>query len=150
MKKLCIVPCGNKKIWDKSPDVGAKEAKHVYVGPFAGKCREYAEKFYSSSWCILSARYGFLFPDDIIPGPYNVSFNDKRSNPVAAEKLLLQAKEKGLFEYEEIIVLGGRNYTEIIKKVFQAKNIYTPLSNCKGIGIMMGKLNEAIKGGLPL
>ena len=62
MKTLCIVSCGNRKIWDKNPKAGPTKAECVYIGPFAKKCREYALRFYPSSWYILSAKYGFLFP----------------------------------------------------------------------------------------
>ena len=49
MSTLCIVPCGRKKIWDKFPNHGPTEAKFVYIGPFASKCKEYAEMFFPSS-----------------------------------------------------------------------------------------------------
>ena len=111
MKVLCIISCGNRKIWDKNPNAGLTRARDVYIGPFAKKCKEYAEKFYPSSWCILSAKYGFLFPDDIVPGPYNVTFNDKRTNPISVEELSKQVKEKGLDRYEKILVVGGKNQT---------------------------------------
>ncbi len=150
MKVLCIVPCGNKKIWDKKPEAGPQQARDVYIGPFASKCREYAEKFYPSSWVIISAKYGFLFPNDIVPGPYNVSFIDKSSNPITIEELKSQAQEKGLYDYDKIIILGGKNYVQIVKNVFKNKDIHSPLSTCKGIGFMMGKLNDAIKRGKPL
>lgn len=150
MRVLCIVSCGNRKIWDRRPNAGPQIAKNVYIGPFASKCREYAERFYLSSWVILSAKYGFLFPDDVIPGQYNVSFNDKNTDPVTVEELRSQAKDKGLYNYERIVVLGGKNYAQIIKDIFQNMEIYEPLIDCKGIGYMMRKLNEAIKRGVPL
>ncbi len=150
MRVLCIVSCGNRKIWDKNPNAGPQRAKNVYIGPFASKCREYAERFFPSSWVILSAKYGFLFPDDVISGPYNVSFNDKNTDPVTVKELRSQAKDKGLCNYERIVVLGGKNYTQIIKDIFQNREIHDPLIDCKGIGYMMGKLNEAIKRGVPL
>ena len=118
MKVICIIPCGNRKIWDKNPNAGPTRARDVYIGPFAKKCKEYAEKFYPSSWCILSAKYGFLFPDDIVPGPYNVTFNDKRTNPISVEELSKQVKEKGLDRYEKILVLGGKKYVSMVRKVF--------------------------------
>jgi len=105
---------------------------------------------FSLSWVILSAKYGFLFPDDVISGPYNVSFNDKNTDPVTVKELRSQAKDKGLCNYERIVVLGGKNYTQIIKDIFQNREIHDPLIDCKGIGYMMGKLNEAIKRGVPL
>jgi len=150
MKTLCIVPCGNRKIWDKYPNAAPTKAEYVYIGPFAKKCKEYAKKFYPSSWCILSAKYGFLFPNDIVPGPYNVTFNDRKTNPITTRKLSAQAKEKGLDSYERIVVLSGKNYVKMVKEVFSSKEVLAPLSGCKGIGYMVGKLNEAIKKGVPL
>jgi hypothetical protein len=150
MKTLCIVPCGKRKIWDKEPNVEPTRARDVYIGPFAKKCREYAENFYPSSWCILSAKHGFLTPDDLVPGPYDATFNNKSSNPISTHKLITQAQEKGLFQYDEIVVLGGKNYTQTVKKIFNNSKIITPLANSKGLGDMMGKLNEAIWSGVPL
>ncbi|MCL0077971.1 hypothetical protein M1N61_02855 [Peptococcaceae bacterium] len=150
MKVLCVIPCGNKKIWDKKPDAGSQKAREVYIGPFASKCKEYAEKFYPSSWVIISAKYGFLFPDDILSGSYNVTFNDKSTNSITIEELKSQAEEKGLYDYDKIIVLGGKNYVRIVKNVFQNKEIYSPLSDCKGIGYMIGKLKDAIEKGKSL
>ena len=73
MNTLCVTPCGSKKIRDIFPEAGPTPARDVYIGPFAQKCQQYAQGFYPLEWCILSAKYGFLFPDDIVPGPYNVS-----------------------------------------------------------------------------
>jgi len=108
MKTLCIASCGKSKIWDKQPHVGPTRAKNVYVGPFSGACGRYAEKFYPGSWCILSAKYGFVFPDELIPESYNVSFNDRRSNPISAVELCKQAQEKGLLEYVIINIISNR------------------------------------------
>lgn len=150
MKTLCIVPCGNRKIWEKNPKEGPTKAEYVYIGPFAKKCREYAMRFYPSSWCILSAKYGFLFPDELVTGPYNVSFNDKKTNPITTKELFAQVKEKELDNYERIVILGGKNYVEMANEVFSSKAIFSPLSDCKGIGYMMGKLNDSIIRGVPL
>ncbi|OQB71648.1 MAG: hypothetical protein BWX89_01764 [candidate division TA06 bacterium ADurb.Bin131] len=150
MKTLCMVPCGNRKIWDKNPKAGSTKAEYVYIGPFAKKCREYAMRFYPSSWCILSAKYGFLFPDELVTGPYNVSFNDPKTNPITTKELFAQVKEKGLDNYDRIVILGGKNYVEMANEVFSSKEILSPLSDCKGIGYMMGKLNDSIKRGVPL
>ena len=150
MKTLCIVPCGNRKIWNKKPNAGPTQARDVYTGLFAKKCREYAEKFYRTSWCILSAKYGFLFPDEIVQGPYNVSFNDKSTNPISLSELSNQIIEKKLNKFDRIVVLGGRNYVNMIKAVFHQKEIHTPLTDCQGIGYMMGKLNDSIQRGVPL
>jgi hypothetical protein len=144
MKTICIVPCGNKKIWDKNPKAGPTKAIEVYIGPFAKKCREYAEKFHAGSWCILSAKYGFLFPTNIIPGPYDVSFNKPTKETIKIEELKKQASKNKMKGYDKVVILGGKNYVNIIKQVFPDKKLHTPLSGCKGIGYMMGILNEAI------
>lgn len=107
MNTLCIIPCGKRKIWNKYRNAGPTLAREVYIGPFAKKCKEYAEQFYPASYCILSAKYGFLFPSDSVPGPYNVSFNDKRTGPIGALELSQQASEKRLLAYENIVVLGA-------------------------------------------
>lgn len=145
MKILCIVPCGAQKVWDKIPTAGPVIAEAVYTGPFAKKCREYAKLNYKKSWYILSAKYGFLSPDDVVPGPYNVSFNDKSTNPITATKLRLQIQKKELNKYNAIVVLGGKHYVQIVKEVFPRKSIISPLSKCKGIGYMMEKLKNAIE-----
>lgn len=46
MKRLCIIPCGKKKIWDKYPDYGPMEAKDVYISPFGKACQAYATMFF--------------------------------------------------------------------------------------------------------
>ena len=96
MKTLCIIPCGKKKVWDKNPNAGSVEARSAYIGNFSIKCKKYAERFYPDSWCILSAKYGFVFPDDKIPGPYEVSFKDKKTHPINVDELLLQKEQKGV------------------------------------------------------
>jgi hypothetical protein len=145
MKPLCIIPCGSKKIWDINPNAGPTKAKDVYIGPFAKKCQQYAETFYSDSWCILSAKHGFLFPDDKVPGPYNVTFNKKATNPIGNEELIKQFQKKGMGQYKKVVVLGGKKYAEMANAVFANSEISTPLKGCKGMGYMMGKMNDAIK-----
>jgi hypothetical protein len=150
MKELCIIPCGKRKIWDKNPEAGPTKARYVYIGNYASKCREYAEKFYTGSWCILSAKYGFLFPDDIIPGPYNVTFNDKKTNPVTIEELREQIKSKRLDSYDKYIVIGGKNYVDITEILFHNKNLQYPLANSKGMAFAIKMMAEAIKNGVSL
>jgi hypothetical protein len=147
MKTLCIIPCGSKKIWDVNPNAGPTKAKEVYIGPFVKKCQQYAKTFYPNSWCILSAKYGFLFPDDMVHGPYNVTFNKKSTNPINNEELKIQTIKKRLNQYGKIVVLGGKNYVDRIMKVFVGKVILTPLKGCKGMGYMMGRMNDAIISG---
>lgn len=145
MKTICIVPCGKAKIWDKYPDAGPTKAKDVYTGPFAKKCRSFAIRFYPESWFILSAKFGFLKPEDIVPGPYNVSFNAPRSNPIGAEELRSQAGRLNFGRYEKAVVLGGKNYVAMMEKIAFGIVIEAPLVGCDGIGHMMKRINAFLR-----
>lgn len=148
--RLCIVPCGSLKIWDKKPYIGAVKARDVYIGSFTKTCIEYAEKFYPNSYVILSAKYGFLFPEEKIPENYNVTFNDPKTNPIKVEELKKQAKQKKLTEYEEIVVMAGSKYVDIVRKVFVGKKIVTPLKGIGGMGPMISAMKRAIMEGKEL
>jgi hypothetical protein len=54
-KRLCIVPCGSAKIWDKNPCAGPQRAADVYTGVFATTCQRYARTYFEE-WVILSGR----------------------------------------------------------------------------------------------
>ena len=143
--RLCVVSCGSRKIWDKNPDAGPTKARDVYIGSFAKICIEYAEKFYPNSYVILSAKYGFLFPDEIIPENYNVTFNDPKTNPISIEELRKQAERKGLTKYNEIVVMAGSEYVKIVKRVFVGKKIIIPLKGLSGMGSMISAMKKAIR-----
>lgn len=89
MRRLCIIPCGSKKIWDKSPEIGSTKARDVYIGSFGKVCQKYATTFFED-WVILSAKHGFLFPEDMIHGNYDVSFNSKSDEIISTQKLKCQ------------------------------------------------------------
>lgn len=150
MKTICIVPCGNKKIWDVSPDAGPTPAKNVYVGGFASKCQEYARAFYPDSYFILSAKYGFLRPEEIVPNKYNVTFKKPSTNPITIPELIYIAQQKGLFNADRIIVMAGKDYAQIVKRVFPAKEIVEPLLGCKGNGYMMHKIKMVLLNMSPI
>jgi hypothetical protein len=144
MKELCVVPCGKRKIWDIDQGAGPTRARDAYIGPFVRKCIAYAEKFYPDSWCILSAKHGFLWPDDVVPGPYEVSFLEPKTKPIGTEELAIQIKQKGLRGFDPVVVLGGRKYADVVEGCFVDKKIIKPLTGCRGIGHMMHYLDDAI------
>ncbi|MBO3798322.1 MAG: hypothetical protein QW506_00535 [Thermoproteota archaeon] len=148
--RLCIVPCGSRKIWELQPHLKGAKARDAYIGPFAKTCIQYAEKFHPGSYIILSAKHGFMFPDEVIPAPYNVTFKDPETNPITVEKLREQAEEKGLMKYSEIVVIAGREYVDIVRKVFPGKKIITPLRGARGMGEMISAMKKAIAGGIEL
>ena len=91
---LVIVPCGLAKIWDKDPYAGPTPARDTYTGAPFRVNSEYAERF-GDSWVILSAKYGFLNPDDIVEGPYNVTFKRRSPRPIDGAALRQQALDRG-------------------------------------------------------
>jgi hypothetical protein len=149
MKTICVVPCGKRKIWERFPDAGPQKARDVYTGPYASKCIHYAQFFYPESWCILSAKYGFLMPNDIIPGPYEVTFKKKNTNQIGKEELFDQVLKKDLYGYNDIIVLGGKVYCDIIDELFGGKLISKPLCGLS-LGEAIKTLNESINKRIPL
>lgn len=150
MSTLCIVPCGKSKIWAENPLAGPTPAKDVYIGPFARTCIRYAQAFYPHSFCILSAKHGFLRPDDLIPEDYNVSFKVLKTNPISIEKLIESADSKGFFDYKKMIAIVGLEYLTRIRAVFPDKSISTPLERCRNMGEMIRALMQAIDSGNPL
>ncbi len=140
-KVLVIIPCGKSKIWDKNPNLGGVPAKHAYVGtPFTLNC-QFAKKF-SDRWIILSAEYGFIYPDFIIPGPYNTTFKNKSTFPIKIESLQKQVEYQNLFIFKKVIGLGGKEYRQIISQVFSYKNIEIEFPFA---GLPIGKSMQAIK-----
>ena len=145
MATLVVVSCGKTKIWDLNPAAGPTAARNAYVGgPFRVN-KEYAERF-ADRWVILSAKYGFIDPDFVIPENYDVTFKDHRTNPIGIDRLRQQVREMGLYKFDKAIVLGGRIYFEVCKKAFEGFNvkIYAPTVGLP-LGKAMQKVREAIR-----
>lgn len=144
MKRLCIIPCGAKKIWDLYPEAGETMAQSAYQSPFHRACQEYARTFFAD-WVILSAKHGFLLPETIVPANYDVAFGTNHPEMLTNEQLIRQKKEKRLDDFEEVVVLGGKKFWSIIEEVFPHQRAEYPLADCKGIGLMLQKLNQAVE-----
>lgn len=138
---LVIVPCGQKKIWDRNPGAGPTAAKDAYIGPPFGINRVFADEF-GEAWVILSAKYGFIEPEFAIAGPYNITFKKKRTGPITVDRLLEQVQEKNLARFATVIGLGGKEYREAIEHAFAgtASRLCFPFS-----GLPIGKAMRATK-----
>lgn len=146
MRRICIIPCGRKKIWEKEPEIGAVLAKDAYIGIFHGLCQLYANEFFQE-WVILSAKHGFLLPDDIVPENYDVSFSMKNHpNIITIGQLKKQALQKNLYDVDQVVVLGGKKFRPIVEQVFPKHVVFSyPLSNCRGIGEMQKLLKLSVE-----
>lgn len=141
---LVIIPCGQSKIWDQNPDHGPVAAADAYTGaPFAVN-RQYATTIADSA-LILSAKYGFIPFTYEIPGPYNVTFKRKSTQPVTVERLKDQIGSLELHHFERIIGLGGKEYRQAMSAAFQGFNrtVEFPFA-----GLPIGKCMQAVKKAL--
>jgi len=144
LKLLVVVPCGQAKVWKKEPNHGPAKAKNAYTGAPFKVNKAFAEKF-ADKWIILSAKYGFIDPEFIIPKDYNVTFKRPSTDPINTDDLLKQLKQKNLNSYDIVIALGGEDYSSIVKKVF--KNISKVIAPTEGlpIGKAMGRVKPLTK-----
>ncbi|TPV42343.1 DUF6884 domain-containing protein [Bacillus dicomae] len=149
MKRLCIIPCGKKKIWDKYPNYGPMEAKDVYISPFGKACQAYAAMFFEN-WVILSAKHGFLRPNDIVLENYDLALDSKSDEIISIELLKQQTIEKDLFQFDEIVLLAGKKHKKVVTQLYPEEIITYPLTGCKGIGYMLQRLKGAVEEGKEL
>jgi hypothetical protein len=106
-----LVACVGKKRTQATP------AQELYLSPWFRKARAYAER-YAERWCILSALYGLVAPDEIT-APYNVTLTTmKMADRLAwAERvwpaLLAAAPDP---QRERIVVLAGDKYRQHLQE----------------------------------
>jgi hypothetical protein len=144
MTILTIVQCGGQKVWKTNPQLGPVAAKDAYTSSYFKKNVAYAKKF-GNRWIILSAKYGFLDPEELIED-YNVTFKVKKSGPISTDKLKEQIKSKELDSYDKIVVLGGKEYLEPVRRAFEGTGcvVVSPFEGMR-IGERMRALNVLIK-----
>lgn len=139
--KLVIIPCGKKKIWDDGKIKGPVRAKDAYTGTMFKLGALYA-KACDADWIILSAKYGFIRPDEEIEA-YDVTFKRKSSNPISYKELSAQIFKEKFNNYNEVIGLGGKEYRKAIIDSFACNgrtDIATPFE-----GLSMGHYLHALK-----
>ena len=134
---IVIIPCGGKKLGIRAT------AGRIYIGSYHLACQQWARSITSSKNIrILSSKYGLLCLDDIID-PYEQVMGDPGS--ISIRELREQARHQGI-EDEQIIAIGGKRYTESMRRTFV--NIITPLDGIGGMGKQMHWLKEN-RGRLP-
>jgi hypothetical protein len=91
---------------------------------------------------ILSAKYGFLRPEDPVPGPYNVTFKVNRTGPVDIATLQQQVVDLGLHRFRTVIALGGKEYRDAVRAAFEPGESHV---DCPFAGLPLGKYLRAVK-----
>lgn len=114
---LVVVPCGKSKVWKQEPQRGPVPAAEAYTGELFRRNRRYAEQF-GDAWVVLSAKYGFIAPDFLIPGPYEVTFKDRSTRPIDAATLRKQIQALELNQFAVAVGLGGQEYRAAIDQAF--------------------------------
>lgn len=146
---LIIIPCGRRKIWDAEPHHGPSRAADAYTGTLYTLNRAYAESF-GDRWVVLSAKYGFIEPDFRIPGPYDVTLNQKSTDPTGVESLQQQVEDLQLARYGIVAGLGGASYREVITTAFAPHPVQLvyPFAGLP-IGRMLQATKRAVANGDP-
>lgn len=139
MRSLTIIPCAQRKIWSKQPNAGPTPAADAYISAAFKLNRQYAEAF-GDHWLILSARYGLIEPDFLIPGPYDVSFNRPSSGPITIPEVQAQVQNLGLHAFPTIVALGGKAYRNVLIAALAPHPIQFPFA-----GLPIGKAMQAVK-----
>ncbi len=138
---LVIVPCGSAKIWGNNAWAGPTEAYYAYTGPPFKINRAYAERF-ADRWVILSAKYGFIRPNFVIPEPYNTTFKKKSTNPVHLDTLRQQVQDLKLDTFKVAVGMGGKEYRRAVELAFDGTGVITVFPFA---GLPIGKAMKVIK-----
>ncbi|EAE7733013.1 hypothetical protein BLK74_04015 [Listeria monocytogenes] len=150
--KLIIIASGKPKIWDKLPGIGPVKARDVYTGTFHRLSKAYAEQF-AADYLILSPKYGFLRPDDVVSKTYDVRFTMKGTgtDTIQLEELKKQWQKLQINPTEPIPMLGGKKFRGLLTSITDGKQAFSfPLDGASGIGVMQRNLKQAIETGIPL
>lgn len=144
---LVIVPCGKSKIWKRDPAYGPANAEHAYIGAPFRINRAHAERF-GEDWMVLSAKYGFVHPGFQLPGPYEVTFKNKKTGPIESSQLRAQVQQLDLHRFSTVVALGGAEYRRAIELAFanQPVSLQFPFAGQR-LGIMMRSTKRAIDSG---
>ena len=149
---LNIVACSRAKIWkDKYLDTKSYPARVAYKGGMFKQATNCFMDFKSKTgveprWVILSAKYGFIEPDQEI-SDYNVSFSspDDKYNIVTDSKLLTQWKEKELERYPVVFLWGAEAYAGHVRNVLNDMGNNKVKFIAPAVHLPIGKAQQALK-----
>jgi hypothetical protein len=128
MSTLVIVPCGQQKVWDKNFMLPPTSAQDAYTSTLFRLHRRFAESR-GACWWILSAKYGWLWPDTPIED-YDRKFTADQLNQVCsltrdfdhlrwsnrAAAMLSTYRDRTGIRIDRVVLLGGWLYREVAKR----------------------------------
>lgn len=126
MSELIIVGCAKTKL------PGLWPARTLYTSPLFKYRRAYAERA-GGKWCILSAKYGLVWPRTLLVS-YDVTLKDLDAEEKEQLRLLVRGALHTMFKQSlwarspEIEVHAGRDYVDIVQRALFdfAPRITTP------------------------
>lgn len=144
-RRAAIIPCSKEKAWDLDPARGAVPAGEAYVSDFHRLTRRFAETR-AERVLILSAKYGLLDLDDLVPSSYDVTFSRPGDPVVSRETLAAQARAKGLERYDELWVVCPDDYLREIERAVEGLgvSVVAPLRGLGGLEEMGRFLERAL------
>lgn len=143
MRQIVLVGCSKLKLTER------RLAREIYMpSTFFRLCRAYAEQE-GDEWYILSAKYGLVFPEQII-SPYDQTLTRMfhRARYEWAMSIFTQIKKRLLQPSDEkIIILAGARYRENLAGMLEKRGhpISLPLSEIGGIGKQIKYLKSLIR-----
>lgn len=139
MRKIVLISCVSTKL-----DQEAK-AKDLYISPLFKMNYAYAKTLNPDAIYILSAKYGLVDPEQVIP-PYEQTLNTMKVGEVKDWSLdvIEQMDGKVNFQKDEIILLAGEKYRRFLLPL--CKNASVPLQGL-GIGKQLGWLKTKLTEG---
>jgi hypothetical protein len=117
---LVVVSCGKEKIWKRRPHLGPTPARDAYTSSKFKASRRYADRF-AERWLILSAKYGLIEPEFLIPENYNRSFY--HPDAVGIPELRQQVATKRLHTFKTVGVLGSDVYWQRVTAAFDGSSV---------------------------
>jgi hypothetical protein len=148
VKELVIVTCVKEK------RKGRQKAKDLYISDLFKKMKQYAET-YDYDWRIISAKHGLIDPEDIIESYEEESLDqfkllkgkqttDLKTKKKALKKIIEVQLEPILNTYNEIILMCGKNYRDVLLPLLKNKKVVNYFKGTKGIGEIKQKLTKDI------
>lgn len=124
---LHIVECSKRKIWDQGMVSTPRfvPARQAYLGDamMAWLADPRASK---ERWLVLSARYGFIDPDQPIEN-YDVTFKDSKTGPITVDALAAQVRYQVRWadrvpfgHFSRVVVHGHKDYLDRVRAAFSA------------------------------
>lgn len=141
MSTLTLISCSKVKL-----PVSEAPAGELYSSSLFRKARAYAEHL-GDEWGVLSAKYGLLNPDDVVPN-YDLTLNDlsKEDRNAWAYGVASDIIDHHS-EIKMLVLLAGRNYVEPLVDILSSAAphilIHQPLKGLQ-IGERLRYLSEVV------